>query len=109
VAVIETDAGGAAPTGFSTTLKGDALAALEARAQALAKVGAAHFEVSPETGADTSFLVEAGVPGFGLIPDPLHYFDYHHSPADTLDKIDPKELAQDTAAVAALAYVLAEQ
>ena len=109
VAVIETDAGGAAPTGFSTTLKGDALAALEARAQVLAKVGAARFEVSPETGADTSFLVESGVPGFGLIPDPLHYFDYHHSPADTLDKVDPKELAQDTAAVVALAYVLAEE
>ena len=108
VAVIETDAGGAAPTGFSTTLKGDALAALESRAQALSKVGAAHFEVSPETGADTSFLVESGVPGFGLIPDPLRYFDYHHSAADTLDKIDPKELAQDTAALAALAYVLAD-
>ena len=109
VAAIETDAGAAAPTGFSTTLKGDALTAFESRARALAKIGAAHFEVSQETGADTSFLVESGVPGFGLIPDPLHYFDYHHSPADTLDKIDPKELAQDTAAVAALAYILAEE
>jgi hypothetical protein len=36
----------------------------------------------------------------------LHYFDYHHTPADTLDKVDAKELAQDTAAIAALAWVM---
>jgi len=107
VAAIESDAGASAPTGFQTTLKGDALADLERRAQPLALVGAAHFESTPETGADTSFLIEAGVTGFGLVPDPLHYFDYHHSAADTLDKIDPKELAQDSAAVAALAWILA--
>ncbi len=106
-AAIETDAGAAAPTGFSTTLKGEALAALQARTKPLAAVSADSFEVTPETGADTSFIVESGVPGFGLVPDPLRYFDYHHTPADTLDKIDPKELAQDSAAVAALAWILA--
>jgi carboxypeptidase Q len=107
VAAIETDAGAAAPTGFTTTLKGDGLAALEQRTKALAAVNADRFEVTPETGADTSFIVESGVPGFGLVPDPLHYFDYHHTPADTLDKIDPKELAQDSAAIAALAWIVA--
>jgi carboxypeptidase Q len=107
VAAIETDAGGAAPTGFSTTLKGDALDALAARTTALTRVNAHKFETASETGADTSFLVEAGVPGFGLVPEPLHYFDYHHTPADTLDKVDPNELAQDTAAMAALAWTLA--
>ena len=106
--VIETDAGAAAPTGFTTTLKGDALSALEARTAALVAVNAHRFETTPETGADTQFLVEAGAPGFGLVPDPTHYFDYHHSPADTLDKVDRTELAQDTAAIAALAYVLAD-
>jgi carboxypeptidase Q len=107
VAAIETDAGAAAPTGFRTTLKSDALSDLEQRAAALSAIGAAHFETTPETGADTSFLIEAGVPGFSLVPEPLHYFDFHHSAADTLDKIDPKELAQDSAAVAALAWILA--
>src|ERR1051326_6422417 len=53
--------------------------------------------------------VESGVPGSGLVPDPLHYFDYHHTPADTLDKIDPKELAEDSAAVAALAWIVANE
>src|SRR5262245_32673716 len=107
VAAIETDAGGAAPTGFTTTLKGDALTALEGRSRALAEVGAHRFETTPETGADTQFLVESGVAGFGLVPDPLHYFDYHHTPADTLDKVDRTDLAKDAAAIAALAWILA--
>jgi hypothetical protein len=108
VAAIETDAGGAAPTGFTTTLKGEALAALEGRTKPLAAVSSNRFEVAEETGADTEPLTAAGVPGFGLVPEPLHYFDYHHTNADTLDKVDPKELAQDTAAIAALAWILAE-
>jgi len=48
------------------------------------------------------------VTGFGLVPDQRRYFDYHHSPAGTLDKIDPHELAQNTAAFAALTWMLAE-
>jgi len=107
VAAIETDAGAAAPTGFNTTLKGDALTALEEKTKSLARVNANRFSTEAETGADTSPLTDAGVIGFGFVPDPLRYFDYHHSPADTLDKIDPKELAQDSAAVAALAWILA--
>jgi len=107
IAAIETDAGAAAPTGFTTTLKGTALDAIVAKTAALDRVGAHRFEYAAQTGADTSFLIEAGVAGFGLVPDPLHYFDYHHTPADTLDKIDPQELAQDTAAIAALAWTIA--
>jgi hypothetical protein len=108
VASIETDAGGAAPTGFTTTLKGDALAALETRTKALAAVSSNRFEIAEEAGADIEPLTATGVPSFGLVPEPLHYFDYHHSNADTLDKVDPKELAQDTAAIAALAWILSE-
>ena len=109
VAAIETDAGAAAPTGFSTTLKGDALAALERITGPLAALGANRFETLEETGADILPLTETGVPSFGLVPEPLHYFDYHHSPADSLDKIDPRELAQDSAAVAALSWILANE
>ncbi|HKB79943.1 MAG TPA: M20/M25/M40 family metallo-hydrolase [Thermoanaerobaculia bacterium] len=102
VAAIESDAGAAAPIGFTTTLRGDALAEIE-------KLSGARFETADETGADIAFLTEAGVPGFGLVPEPLHYFDVHHSPADTLDKIDPHELAQDSAAVAGLTWILANR
>ncbi|HEY2324815.1 MAG TPA: M20/M25/M40 family metallo-hydrolase [Thermoanaerobaculia bacterium] len=107
VAVIETDSGVAAPTGFDTTLKGDALAAFEAKTKPLARVKADRFSTESETGADTSPLTAAGVIGFGFVPEPLHYFDYHHSPADTLDKIDPQDLSADVAAVAALTWILA--
>ena len=40
--------------------------------------------------------------------DLTHYFDLHHSAADTLDKIDPEELAKNAAAIAVVAYALAE-
>ena len=109
VAAIETDAGAATPTGFTTTLKGPAVDEVMAKTKVLDRLGAHRFETTAETGADTSFLIESGVTGFGLVPDPLHYFDYHHTPADTLDKIDAKELAQDTAAVAALAWTIAAE
>jgi hypothetical protein len=36
------------------------------------------------------------------------YFDWHHTPGDTLDKVDPHDLAQATAAMAAMAFVLAD-
>ncbi|HEV7427690.1 MAG TPA: M20/M25/M40 family metallo-hydrolase [Thermoanaerobaculia bacterium] len=108
VAAIETDAGGAAPTGFTTSIKGDTLTALETRTKPLAAVSANRFEVAAEVGADIDPLTQAGVPSFGLVPEPLHYFDYHHTNADTLDKVDPKELSQDTAATAALAWILAD-
>jgi len=109
VAVIETDAGAAPPVGFTSTLEGKELDAFKKRMTVLGRiVPAMYFESSKHTGADTSPLTDAGVPGFGFVPDPLHYFDFHHTPADTLDKVDPKALAQDTAAIAALAYELAQ-
>ncbi|HVG23082.1 MAG TPA: M20/M25/M40 family metallo-hydrolase [Thermoanaerobaculia bacterium] len=107
IAAIESDAGAAPPTGFITTYEGKALESLERRTRGLLRIAPMKFTSSKHTGADTSPLVDAGVPGFGLVPEPRHYFDYHHSAADTLDKVDPKALAQNTAAVAALAWTLA--
>jgi carboxypeptidase Q len=109
VAAIETDAGAAPPVAFLTTLEGKSLEAVQARARVLQRIAPMAFISSKHTGADTSPLIDAGVTGFGLVPDPRHYFDYHHSAADTLDKVDPKALAQNTAALAALAYVLANE
>jgi carboxypeptidase Q len=48
------------------------------------------------------------VPFVVVHPDPTHYFDIHHSAADTLDKIDPWNLAKNAAAVAVVAYSIAE-
>ena len=108
VAAIETDAGVAKPVGFTSTLEGASLERMRERMKVLDRIAPMYFQSSAHTGADTSLLIDAGVPGFGLTPDPRHYFDYHHAPSDTLDKVDPKALAQDTAAVAALAYTIAQ-
>ena len=51
----------------------------------------------------------AGVPLLGLSLDNEHYFDVHHSVADTLDKIDPANLRRDVAALATMAYVVADR
>ena len=109
VAAIESDAGAAPPVGFITTLEGKNLERVQARMKLLNRIAPLRFDSSKHTGADTSPLTDAGVVGFGFVPDPRHYFDFHHTPADTLDKVDPKALAQDTAAIAALAYIFAEE
>lgn len=109
VAAIESDAGAAPPVGFISTLEGTELDAIRARMRVLERVAPMWFQSSKYTGADTSLLVNAGIPGFGLVPNPRHYFDHHHAPSDTLDKVDPKALAQNAAAFAALTYTLAEE
>jgi carboxypeptidase Q len=108
VATIEIDSGVAEPWGFSTTLSAQEIERFSPFVRHLAVVGATRMATAASTGADTSLLVATGIPGFGLTPDPTRYFDYHHSPADTLDKVDPRQLAENAAAAAALAWTLAE-
>lgn len=106
-AAIETDSGGFAPRGFSTTLTDAQITAFLPQITPLRTVGAERYVNARRTGADTSILVGKGVPGFGLNTDPLHYFDYHHSPADTFDKVDRDDLTRSAAAVAGMAWTLA--
>lgn len=58
-------------------------------------------------GPDVSMLPALGVPVASLRQDGHDYFDYHHTPNDTLDKIDPAALAQNVAAYAQFAYIMA--
>jgi Zn-dependent M28 family amino/carboxypeptidase len=58
-------------------------------------------------GPDISMLPALGVPVASLRQDGRDYFDYHHTPNDTLDKIDPAALAQNVAAYAQFAYIMA--
>jgi carboxypeptidase Q len=62
-------------------------------------------EFSP--GSDIAPLARAGVPAFGVMQDGRTYFNYHHSAADTLDKIVPEELRENAAAMAVMGYALA--
>jgi hypothetical protein len=52
-------------------------------------------------------MTQRGVPSFAPYFDQRTYFLYHHTAADTFDKIVPKELAENASVVAVLAYGLA--
>jgi hypothetical protein len=107
VAALETDSGAGRPTGWSTTMGTGGLDVMKDVARLLAPVGA--DAVTPGGGgADIEPLHAAGVPLLGLRLDASRYFDWHHSPADTLDKVDARELASGAAALAVAAYVLAD-
>jgi len=60
-------------------------------------------------GADLIPLRYMGVPMVDLRPDATHYFDYHHTDDDTLDKVDPTDLAQNVASYVVVAYWAAER
>ena len=62
----------------------------------------------PGGGPDISPMASQGVPTINLMQNGLDYFDLHHTPDDTLDKIDPQQLAQNVAAYVVFAYLAAE-
>ena len=108
IAAIESDSGAGHPLGFALKMSPAAVAALHPVAEALAPVGATVFRPEDSSpGADISRMDAAGVPGIGLMQDQRRYFDYHHTAADTLDKVDPHELQENAAAMAVMAYFLA--
>ena len=74
----------------------------------LAPLGATALDTG-FAGADIGGMRAAGVPLLGLFSDPTHYFDVHHSAADTLEKIDPAALGRNVAAMATMAYVVADR
>lgn len=58
-------------------------------------------------GADIGLLGRQGVLALGLLQDPTRYFLYHHSRADTFDKVDPGAMRRNLAAMAFMTYALA--
>jgi Zn-dependent M28 family amino/carboxypeptidase len=106
-AAIETDLGAGHPMGFYAQGKPEILTLLQPLAVILQSQGAGITRLVEETGSDVSLLGAAGVPTFAPIQDSRTYFNYHHTAADTLDKVNPKELQENCAVVAVLAYTLA--
>ncbi|HJX98127.1 MAG TPA: M20/M25/M40 family metallo-hydrolase [Chthoniobacterales bacterium] len=106
-ASIETDGGADHPVGLHIKAKPEVKAMLKAVAAILQESGAGALELSESAGADIGPIEKAGVPGFAPIQDGRFYFNYHHTAADTLDKINPKFLAENSAVVAVAAYALA--
>ncbi|MCW3797433.1 M28 family peptidase [Sphingomonas sp. BN140010] len=74
---------------------------------ALAPLGIVTGSFEEAEGSDIGPMLEDGQPGVGLSQDGTRYFDYHHTPDDTLDKVDPAQLRQNVAAWTATLVILA--
>ena len=109
VLAIESDSGAYAPRGFSVSADSTVVEALALAAAPLARVAPVEWSVHKGgSGADIGAIVREGVPGVGHRVDTTHYFDVHHSGADTFEKVDPDYLARNVAAIAGLIYTVAE-
>jgi carboxypeptidase Q len=108
IAAIESDLGAGHPVGFSAHVNAKALEMLQPITAVLQASGAGIIRQSQNAeGSDVSPVDAAGVPTFAPIQDNRTYFNYHHTAADTLDKIVPRELAENGAVMAVLAYAIA--
>lgn len=106
VVAVESDFGAGRIYGFNTS-GGDA-AAVTRIADALAPLGIAHMPDKGGPGPDISPLAAIGGAWAWLGQDGTQYFDLHHNADDTLDKIDPADLAQNLATYAVFAWLAAE-
>jgi carboxypeptidase Q len=107
VMMMESDGGVFRPTGFGFTGSEAARATIRDIATLLAGIHADTIGPSGD-GADIGPSVQqAGIPALSLEVDG-NYFLIHHTPADTVDKIDPLEIARSSGAIAVMTYVIAE-
>ena len=115
VAAIEADSGAGRPLGITVRAAGGeggapspAVGMLTAWLTPLVALGSAELSEGGEGGADLGPMGPSAVPFLGVRQDTSHYFDVHHSAADTLDKVEPQALAANAATLTWLAYALAE-
>ena len=109
VGAIEADSGAGAPWGFGVASEDtEAIETLAGYAPLFEELGASNIGKG-WGGADISPLTNDGVLSLSVRPDASHYFDLHHSPADTIDKIDPENLQRNAAAMGLMAYLLAQR
>jgi carboxypeptidase Q len=111
VAAIEMDGGAEKPVGFHLTVApGQSTLALKQMQQVgklLEGIGAGLMtQGGPE--ADVEPLTRDGLPGLGLQTVMAHYFEWHHTTSDTLDKVDPQDFRLCIATLAVTGYVLAD-
>ncbi len=110
MAAIEMDGGAEKPAGFGLTTAGESQAALNRAREIgrlLDRIDAGSVQPGGG-GADIAPLLHDGVPGFAVRTVATHYFEYHHSRADTVDKVKLEDLRGNIAAMAVMAYVLAD-
>jgi Zn-dependent M28 family amino/carboxypeptidase len=108
VAAIENDEGSGRVFGMRTSVPVEAMKGFAGLRAALLPMGAAAFQRADALGTgDLHGLEAAGVPSFSPLIDDSTYFNYHHTPADTLDKVKPEDLRRHVAVMATTAWYLA--
>ena len=107
VLAIESDAGIFEPKGFGFSGSDAAFDLVSQIGALLEPINAGQISRGGG-GADIGPIMREGVPGMGLNVDGSKYFWYHHSNADTIDKLDPREVALSVAALAVMSYVVAD-
>lgn len=110
VAAIEMDGGAEKPTGFGVSASTDVqelLTRLREVGVLLDRINAGSIQPGGG-GADIAPIMAEGVPGLALRTVGTHYFDWHHTRADTTDKVRIEDLRANIAAMAVMGYVLAD-
>jgi len=107
VFAMESDNGAFKPRGMRIVGSDSAVALLAPIGQLLTGIGAT-AAARGEGEADIGPLLAAGVPGAGLDVDGTRYFWFHHTAADTPDKLDPREVAECVATFGVWSYVVAD-
>jgi carboxypeptidase Q len=107
ILAIESDEGVFRPLGYGFTGSDSALAVIRDIAGLLHRIGSDSITKNGG-GADIEPLMRDGVPGMGLSVEGTRYFWFHHSDADTIDKLDPREMSLCVATLAVMAYVVAD-
>lgn len=108
VIAVESDFGAGPIYGFDSDAGDHAKGAIDAIASALKPLDVAHLPGQGDPESDIGPITRLGVRWAWLGHDGIDYFDLHHNADDTLDKIDPKALAQNVAAYAVFLYLAAE-
>ena len=104
---MRSDGGVFTPVGFGFTGPDAAFATLRDIGKLLDPIGAGQI-TKGGGGADIGPIMALGVPGMGLNVDDSRYFWFHHTDADTVDKLDPREVAQCVATLAVMTYIVAD-
>jgi carboxypeptidase Q len=107
VLVVESDGGVFAPESFGFTGSDSARVIMKQISTLLNGVGPIAIGANGG-GADIEPMMALGVPAVGLEVDGSKYFWFHHTEADTVDKLDPVEMQRCVAALAVLAFIVAD-
>ncbi len=105
IAAMESDRGGFTPRGFSMSASEAEREKIRSWRPLLEPYGLSDFS-QEGGGADIGPLARLGVPLIGFLPDSQRYFDYHHTPQDTFDKVNKRELEMGAASMAAMVYLI---